>query len=386
MVGATRFANHSCRPNCRYNIADVGRRKVIKLEMLLPIKCGDEITVFYSSEDFFGNGNVNCLCPHTDMHAQASLSFAATQEQETFPVGSSTPKHKRRRIFVFAAPKEKNKNEMRFETLLKAAQSRTQFPGLKNCAQQKKITQTQQSVFSERESSPDMAETDCSERLRKFVSSSQSDVWSANADLNVLPRENQTSLKPSNSSSEIDIPQSTAGADNFSLCVHEVASLHGTSDAEASSWVNPIRTAFPGSNIPSYKTMKRRYALGKKEEAKYMKKCAEGNLWCLNYMDEIKSIVEENFDSIRKYAVTRSTEDDIRIPNTFENDSATIIITLVMNSDGVRIINSGKQSLWPVWLAIANLPPIKRCMFRNIILARLWFGKWKPCWDELFKV
>ena len=231
-----------------------------------------------------------------------------------------------------------------------------------------------------------MAETDCSERSRKFVSSSQSDVWSANADLNVLPRENQTSLRPSNSSSEIDIPQSTAGADNFSLCVHEIASLHGTSDAEASSWVNLIRTAFPGSNIPSYKTMKRRYALGKKEEAKYMKKCAEGNLWCLNYMDEIKSIVEENFDSIRKYAVTRSTEDDIRIPNTFENDSATINITLVMNSDGVRIINSGKQSLWPVWLAIANLPPIKRCMFRNIVLARLWFGKGKPCWDELFKV
>ena len=275
---------------------------------------------------------------------------------------------------------------MRFETLLKAAQSRTQFPGLKNCAQQKKITQAQQSVFSERESSPDMAETDCSERSRKFVSSSQSDVWSANADLNVLPRENQTSLRPSNSSSEIDIPQSTAGADNFSLCVHEIASLHGTSDAEASSWVNLIRTAFPGSKIPSYKTMKRRYALGKKEEAKYMKKCAEGNLWCLNYMDEIKSIVEENFDSIRKYAVTRSTEDDIRIPYTFENDSATINITLVMNSDGVRIINSGKQSLWPVWLAIANLPPIKRCMFRNIVLARLWFGKGKPCWDELFKV
>ena len=231
-----------------------------------------------------------------------------------------------------------------------------------------------------------MAETDCSERSRKFVSSPKHDVWSANADLNVLPRENQTSLKPSNSSSEIDVPQSTAGADNFSLFVHEIASLHGTSDAEASSWVNLIRTAFPGSNILSYKTMKRRYALGKKEEAKYMKKCGEGNLWCLNYMDEIKSIVEENFDVIRKYAVTRSTEDDIRIPNIFENDSATINITLVMNSDGVRIINSGKQSLWPVWLAIANLPPIKRCMFRNIVLARLLFGKGKPCWDELFKV
>ena len=86
------------------------------------------------------------------MHAQASLSFAATQEQETFLVGSSTPKHKRRRIFVFAAPKEK-KNQMRFETLLKAAQSRTQFPGLKNCVQQKKLRKLS-SQFSVKEKAP----------------------------------------------------------------------------------------------------------------------------------------------------------------------------------------------------------------------------------------
>ena len=36
---------------------------------------------------------MNCLCPHNDMLAEVSHSFAATQEQETFPVGSSTPKH-----------------------------------------------------------------------------------------------------------------------------------------------------------------------------------------------------------------------------------------------------------------------------------------------------
>ena len=111
VVGGTRLTNHSCRPNCKNNIANVGRRKVIKLEMLLPINCGHEITVFYSPENFIGNGNVDCLCPHNDMHAQDSLSFAATQEQETFPVGNSTSKHERRRIFVFAAPRGKTKTK-----------------------------------------------------------------------------------------------------------------------------------------------------------------------------------------------------------------------------------------------------------------------------------
>ena len=38
MVGATRFANHSCRPNCRYSICDTGKRKIIKLEIVQAIK------------------------------------------------------------------------------------------------------------------------------------------------------------------------------------------------------------------------------------------------------------------------------------------------------------------------------------------------------------
>ena len=52
MVGATSFANHSCRPNCKYAVFDDGKRKAIKLEIISEIIPGDEITVFYSSEHF----------------------------------------------------------------------------------------------------------------------------------------------------------------------------------------------------------------------------------------------------------------------------------------------------------------------------------------------
>ena len=54
MVGAPRFTNHSCRPNCKYAVFDDGKRKAIKLEFISEIIPGDEITVFYSSEPFFG--------------------------------------------------------------------------------------------------------------------------------------------------------------------------------------------------------------------------------------------------------------------------------------------------------------------------------------------
>ena len=55
MVGATRFANHSCRLKCKYDVFDDGKRKAIKLEIISEIIPGDEITVFYSSEHFFGD-------------------------------------------------------------------------------------------------------------------------------------------------------------------------------------------------------------------------------------------------------------------------------------------------------------------------------------------
>ena len=70
MVGTTRFANHSCRPDCRYFVSEVGARKCIKLEIFKDITTGDEITVFYSSNNFFGEGIRDCLCPHVNLHCQ----------------------------------------------------------------------------------------------------------------------------------------------------------------------------------------------------------------------------------------------------------------------------------------------------------------------------
>ena len=85
MFGATRFANHSCRPNCKYTIFDTGKRKAIKLEILKQVNPGDEITVFYSSQKFFGEGNQNCQCPHKDLHAMVSAEALADSKRLLFP-------------------------------------------------------------------------------------------------------------------------------------------------------------------------------------------------------------------------------------------------------------------------------------------------------------
>ena len=60
-------------------------------------------------------------------------------------------------------------------------------------------------------------------------------------------------------------------------------------------------------------------------------------------------------------------------------------ISLTMNSDGVRIVNSKKRSLWLPLLSVLNLPPILRCKFVNIVVAKLWLGQGKPDWEIFFR-
>lgn len=53
-------------------------------------------------------------------------------------------------------------------------------------------------------------------------------------------------------------------------------------------------------------------------------------------------------------------------------------VSFIMNTDGVAIFHSSKVSLWPVWLAINELPPALRFSKCNMLLAGLWFAKAKP--------
>ena len=77
---------------------------------------------------------------------------------------------------------------------------------------------------------------------------------------------------------------------------------------------------------------------------------------------------------------------DLKLPQAHNADSKSLKIFLIFNVDGVKIIKSRNNALWPVWIAIANLPPILRAAFNNIILAGLWFGSEKPGWNDFLKV
>ena len=74
---------------------------------------------------------------------------------------------------------------------------------------------------------------------------------------------------------------------------------------------------------------------------------------------------------------TKPPSCDIRIPSlTLVKDR--VILRLILNTDGANESKSPPLSAWPVFLAFADLPPIKRQLFQNIVLVSLFVGAGYP--------
>ncbi|KAK3918412.1 Guanine nucleotide-binding protein subunit alpha-13, partial [Frankliniella fusca] len=53
-------------------------------------------------------------------------------------------------------------------------------------------------------------------------------------------------------------------------------------------------------------------------------------------------------------------------------------ITFTLNTDGIQIFKSNTYSLWPIYLVINEVPPEKRYLSENLIIAGLWGSLLKP--------
>ena len=146
------------------------------------------------------------------------------------------------------------------------------------------------------------------------------------------------------------------------------------------------KESFPNSHVPNYKRLKHKSRVLFRANVLFKGKEDYGD-WCLlNFTEELKDIVQTNVEMILKYETERDRKMDIQIPDCFDSSRQCLNIYLILNSDGVRLIASDSKSIWPVWLGVANLPPVSRSSFKNIVLAALWFGSKKPNWDNIFQV
>ncbi|CAF2156728.1 unnamed protein product [Rotaria magnacalcarata] len=71
---------------------------------------------------------------------------------------------------------------------------------------------------------------------------------------------------------------------------------------------------------------------------------------------------------------------DICFGEQYQNmsDRSNNTITLIVHSDGAPIVRSSKQSIWPCFASITEIPPPLREFQSNIIILALWLSKKKP--------
>ena len=111
--------------------------------------------------------------------------------------------------------------------------------------------------------------------------------------------------------------------------------------------------------------------------------CGENLYFALDVWFQIKAIIKRNFRSIAEYSNRPSSYGLDDLPIRCKTDLRTIELSLVISTDGVPV-KHGDFSVWPVWFSIADLPPILRFSYKNLILAGLWSGYEKPHWDFVF--
>ena len=76
---------------------------------------------------------------------------------------------------------------------------------------------------------------------------------------------------------------------------------------------------------------------------------------------------------------------DIRINSFLTEDETAVLLHVFVSTDGFKFINSSGIRLYPLWIALADLPPVFRSVFQKIIRVTLWFGEGKPGFDMIFQ-
>ena len=100
----------------------------------------------------------------------------------------------------------------------------------------------------------------------------------------------------------------------------------------------------------------------------------DGDFARLNFHIILLDTVESNLNAILEFYRTEGVE--LKLPQLLNGD--TFSIRLILNSDGCQLFESlPKLSAWPLWAAVADLPPMKRAAFRNMTLCSLFFWQRK---------
>ena len=378
LAGTIRFVNSSCDPNCRYEFTSSNGIPCVRLKTLRIIQPGEELTVFYGKHFF---ETLECQCPHVHLHEQelSDLPSSLSMSPE-----SRNKKCRRPRIslsgFMALAGVETSKSYKRKRTVR-----------LNNSPRDSEDLR-----FPPMDESTDLSSEDFPIEHLDVVQplgSSTPIHHNENTDDAFFHMDTGELHNLSGSSSESSvvtqhlIADAEIGLNNLKVCLTAIGSKHRASDALMNDVLKVFRLLKPDTDLPGIKKFKKESRKTFLENTYSQVPCNSGGLIPLRFSLELKEICCRNWEILveRSRSLISNTRNDIRLGKFINETETAITLHLIIATDGVKIIHSSGKHLYPLWIIIADLPPVLRFSFDNIALASLWFGDGKPDFEIVFQ-
>ena len=387
MVGPARFVNHCCRPNCEYLAVELNGKKAVQISAITEILYGTTLSTYYG-ENFFGKCNKDCKCPHVDLHRVESPVLPSGMESEKPSFELRTPAPRIQAATVLKMRNVKRRLNLKYPL---ATAKKPVIADLRYLSDENSESEASEVSIIEHptRSSPCPSAAENAENIQNSPQ-----LFDSGDDVDEDIAEEYMSDDSSEQNKDYEekevhdalVAGSQSSCENFVHSVESIITKHGTSDKEAVEWLQLTRLAFPNFKIPAFKTLKRRNLLRMENHIVKKKKCANGEWHVLNFQSELQEVLRRNFVHIEKYQNEKKEGSDLILPRALSRDNRKLMVFLVLNTDGVKTIKSKNNSLWPIWCAVANLPPFLRSSFNNILLRGLWFGTEKPDWPDFLQV
>ena len=397
MLGVVRFANSDCNPNAEYDFSS--DHKVVKLRSLRGINPQDEILVKYS-EKFFEE--YCCLCRTCEtLKLQNEVLTPKVVELFTDVVDEEIKKVVINLIDEHQSqilPKVSNSKRKKYSWFQKVRAYSQAYETESPCLQTVVPIPNDSGILSPAESmeappvslfEPETFVPRMSSPLPEFLN----DSVDFPSFLSSIGETDTRSVKP------LDLPEisqplyegAKIGRANTMLLLRAFSSNANLSDVNTLKLHSLVQSLIPENNcLPSGHSLIYQQKKALKETMVAHLQLSDGEICVLSFADFLGNVVGRNLESIFRY----SEQKEVGPFNDFYNEkvgpvsrwSDNIEIQLVLSTDGVSFTTSSNISLWPFWLAVANLPPKLRMSERNIAMAALYVGKGKPEWTKIVPV
>ena len=384
LVGVARWANHSCVPNCDYYMCGGYKgRECVRLRALKEIKDGEELTTFYNV-DFFGEKNKFCLCEHRSKHGSEEL-----QEESDEPI--KPPKRKRNvkpRIKITAS-------DVRGSLLTDLIKFYNEDSNVSLASEVSSIPFTNSDFPDNSISDAEQIEKDgnCSDFSDGFSSTEISypcdqietlvgvDLF---ANFSATESDSENEEKDDNDQTVLLTEVSGASTENLKASLLAIVSVHNGSDSLLNDLLKRDQLLFGGQTISPW-AVKKQFEDFCSLYQSSKQSLNNGELILLNFRPLLIDIVKNTLPEMLKYAEEKDSSRDILMPTFCITEQRRINVRLIVNTDGANVCKTPITSAWPLFLAVADLSPKLRQLFKNLVLGALFVGSGYPDFDIVFE-